>query len=415
MPIDPKLACAAVLLVRSATALAENNPWYIAASQAYAYESNLLRLGTNQATPDGYSRNDDVLSTSLLGGLDQQIGRQHLYGNVAVRQNRYRSNAQFNNTGYTGNLVLDWSTIERISGTLSANANRALQSFNSDGFSAVRLNNQESTEAINGNIAVGLVTQYSLLAGLGRRHVHNSLNDASIRAREYYQDNADLSLRWVPNAIYAFGLGATVTKGRYPKFTIGGNGDYVADRFTRNDIVLTASAKPTGASSIDARIADGRTRYAINNQRDFSGVTGSIAWAWQASGKLRLNTQYSRDTGQESYPQFVFSIPTTADFSRVVEQLRVQAAYDVSAKVALNVSASYIHRDLVRTFRLNTNLLDGAGSDRTTMLSVGSRWSPRRFALLGCDVSMERRKASGGLTVDMQAKSLSCYGQLSIQ
>lgn len=412
--------CAAALFwLPAGVAVAETSPWYIAASQSYAYESNLLRLATGQEAPPGYSRNDDITSTSLLAGLDQPIGRQRLFGNVTVRQNRYSGNPQFNNTSYNGSVGLDWSTIERISGSVSASATRALQSFSTDLFTTERLNNLESTETVNGNIAIGLVTEYSLMLSGGHRRVHNSLDDPGIRSREYYQDNAELLLRWAPSSIGTFGIGVAATRGRYPKFGIAANGDYSADRFKRHDAVLTATLKPTGASTFDVRVANGTTRYDLNQQRNFSGVTGSLVWGWQITGKLRLATQINRDTGQDSYAtrKLLTGEPTTGDYSRVTDQLRVQLYYDLSAKVALNAGASYAHRDLVTTFNDPARPPELTGSDRTVLMSVGGRWAPRRYALLGCDVSSEKRKASGSpfLSADMSAKSLSCFGQLTLQ
>lgn len=412
-------SCAAILSLQAGVALAETSPWYIAASQSYTYESNLLRLATGQDAPFGYSRNDDVTSTALLAGLDQPIGRQRLFGNLTVRQNRYSGNPQFNNTSYSATAGVDWSTIERVSGSLSANANRALQSFSTDIFSTERLNNLESTETINGNIAVGLVTEYSLVASGGHRRVHNSLDDPGIRSREFYQDNAELALRWAPSGLATFGLGVGVTRGRYPKFGIQANGDYQADRFKRNDVILTATLRPTGASTVDIRLANGETRYDLNQQRNFSGVTGSVAWGWQVTGKFRVSSAINRDTGQDSYATrtFITNQPTTADYSRIVDQVRVQAYYDFSAKVGFNAGASYAHRDLVRTINDPLVPTDATGADRTVTMSLGGRWSPRRYATLGCDVSSEKRSATGSnlLSADMTAKSLTCFGQLTLQ
>jgi hypothetical protein len=418
MRIDPKLACVALLL-QGGVALAESSPWYVAASQSYSYESNLLRLATGQETPLGYSRNDDVWSTALLAGLDQPIGRQRIFGNLTLRKNRYSGNPQLNNTSYNASAGIDWSTIERISGSLSASANRALQTFSPDLFTSDRLNNLESTETLNGSIAVGLVTQYSVVLNAGHRQVRNSLSDPGIRSREYYQDNAELSLRWAPSSNALFGIGVGVTRGSNPKFAIRADGEYQADRFKRNDLVLTAALRPSGASTVDIRLANGETRYDLNRQRDFSGVTGSLGWNWQATGKLRLNTQLSRETGQDSYATrtLLTNQPTSADFSRVNDQLRVQAYYDLSAKIGVNAGASYGHRDVVRT--INDPLIppNASGEDRTRTLAVGARWSPRRYSMLGCDVSMEKRKGSGDaqLASDMQAKALSCFGQLTLQ
>jgi len=393
----------------------ETSPWYVAASQSYSYESNLLRLGDGQPLPTGYSRNDEILSTALLAGLDQPIGRQRLSGNLAVRQNRYGSNTRFDNTSYNGALSLDWSTIERVSGSLSASANQALQSFANDLFSPELANNLESSEALNGSVAVGLVTQYSLVASGGHRRVRNSLVD--LRSREFYQDNAEVGMRWAPSSTATFGVSLGSTRGRYPKFGIQANGDYQADRFKRDDVGLNATLRPSGASTVDFRLANGTTTYDLNQRRNFSGVTGSLAWSWEATGKLRLSLQFSRDTGQDSYATRTANTPTTADYSRLANQARLQLGYELTAKVGITVGANYVGRDLVRT--INDPALAGganaAGTDRTRQVSVGARWSPRRYGTLGCDVTTENRSGQGELTTNMGDKSLTCFGQLTLQ
>jgi hypothetical protein len=249
--------------------------------------------------------------------------------------------------------------------------------------------------------------------------VTNSLSDPGIRSRDFYQDNAEVGLRWAPSSTATFGLALGTTRGRYPKFTTAGTGEYQADRFKRNDVVLTATLKPSGASTVDVRLSNGRTRYDLNQQRDFSGLTGSVVWGWQATGKLRVSTQLSRDTGQDSYLTRTIQTnqPTTADYSRLTNQLRVQVNYDLTAKFGLTGGASYASRDLVRTINDPLIAADATDTDRTQLLSAGVRWAPRRYGTLGCDVTMEKRKASSEpvLTADMSAKSLTCFGQLTLQ
>ena len=94
-------ACAAT------TAQAETSPWYVGGALGLSHETNVYRLPEGIAPQTGTARSDQVTSATLLGGLDQPIGRQRLFGNVTVRQNRYSGNPQFNNTSYNGSLGLD--------------------------------------------------------------------------------------------------------------------------------------------------------------------------------------------------------------------------------------------------------------------------------------------------------------------
>lgn len=412
----PSVALCALLAMAAGTATAETSPYYIGGAQAFSHETNALRLGDSESPPEGYSRSDTISSTSLLAGLNQPFGRQRAYANLALRSTRYSNNSVFDNQGYSANAGLDWSTIERVSGTLKLSANRALASFGITEVGLLSQKNLETTQALDATVSVGLVTQYSFEAALGHRRVRNSLDQSTIQSRNFDQDNASVGVRWRPTGASNFGLSVGGAKGRYPQFRTNATGDgYVEDRFTRRDIELTAGLQPSGLSSLDARLSVGKTSYDLNNQRDFSGVTGSIGWMWQPTGKLRFNSRISRDTGQDSYATTVFSTPGLSDYSQTTSSLRIVTDYELSAKVGLNAALQVVQRKLVRTIDNPFIPLNAEGKDRTTLLSLGARWTPLRNALLGCDLSNENRSASGQLTTPLSNRGVSCFGQLTLQ
>lgn len=409
MAVLVALACACL------DAAAQSSPYSIGASQTFSHESNLLRLSTEQSTPAGYSQGDSVSSTALLAGFDQSFGRQRASANLALRANRYSNNSLFNNTSYSANTGLAWQTIERLSGTLTASANRNLQLLNTQelGFSSRK--NLESVETLNASASLGLVTQYTLDLNGGHRQARNSLQEPNVQAREFKQDNVSLGVRWRPRAATTLGLALGTTQGRYPKFRANANGGFDVDRFKRTDIELSATLAPAGASTVEAHISSGKTRYDLNEQRNFSGITGSLAWAWQPTGKLRLNTSLNRDTGQDSYATAVFNVPATSDYSRITSSLRTTLNYDFSAKVSFVTSLIYYDRALVRTIANPFLPLNAQGKERTTALSLGARWAPLRYAQFGCDVNRENRNGSGELTSNLRANSFSCFGQINLQ
>ncbi len=408
---------ATLLALTSAPSWAENNPYYVSLSQSYTHDTNLLRLADAQDVPEGFSRVDTVSSTALLGGVDQGVGRQRLFGNLALRSNRYGHNTQFNNTSYTAQAGLDWSTVERVSGTIVGNASRSLQPFSADTFNPTRATNLESSRALNASLNVGLVTLYSLEASLGARSVDNSLTNAAVKARDFRSVNADLGLRVRPSAISNFGLAISVAQGRYPKYATDERGLYVQDRFRVTSPVFTMSLVPTGASTIDLRLAHTRTVFDLNQRRDFSGLTGNLAWTWRLSGKTQLTSSYGRDSGQDAYARLTLATnqPTSLDYSRAVTTFRLQAAHDWSAKLALTGGVTRASRDLVRTLNDPLIAFDAVGRDHTTVVSLGVRWAPRRFALAGCDLSRERRSGAGDLTYSYHAGTATCFAQLTLQ
>lgn len=416
----------AFLWLGATTAAAQSSPWYLAASTAFAHESNLLRLADAQAPLAGESRSDTVLSTALVGGLNQGLGRQRVTGSLTLRDNRFDHNAKYDNQSYNGSLGLNWSTVERVSGVLAVSAARSLSTFNADGVGLLAEKNLETTRAVNGSVSVGLVTQYSLELGAGEQRVRNSAADERVLARDYNQDTLSAGLTWRPSGGFSLAAVLRTLHAVYPTFRTSASG-VESDRYKQQQTELVAGWQPTGASRLDARVTFGDTRYRVNEERNFSGVNGSLNWLWQATGKLRLTTRYSRDKGQDTYPTTtagffqgipVGSVPATLNDQRVSSALRLQSDLDLSPKIALVASVQQTRRTIVRnTFvpaGLDTPVVQ-SGRDSTTQWTLGGRWAPLRSALLGCDAASERRRASGALSANLNGASLSCFGQFTLQ
>ena len=431
----PAAAAMAALALPVTAPRAEQNPWYIGVSEMYSHESNLLRLADGQTAEQAQaaqglqgvtlSRGDNLSQTSLLAGLDKPFGRQHAYANVSIRDARYDRNTLYNNVGYTANAGLDWSTAERVAGSLAYSANRSLSSFNSYGVTTQK--NLESSQNIDASVRVGLVTQYRLVFSLDHRQTHNSDPDPTIQSREYNQDAASFGLQWTPRDATTLGLALRETQGRYPKYlqlTDPLNnpipGAYQADRFKQSSLDLTASLVPSGASTLDARLSYSKTHYDLNQQRDFSGLTGTAGWTWQPRDRLKLSARWYRDVGQNSYATTYFNVAGTSDYSQIYNSYRLQADFNATAKLSFTGALQLVDRTLVTTVNnplIPANLLDQSGKDSSTVVSLGLRWTPLRSVTFGCDASTERRTATGsaGLTVPLHDNTLSCFGQFQLQ
>ncbi len=400
----------------STSAIAQSSPYYIGVSQTLSHESNLLRLSTRQVAPAGYSKSDTLSSTALVAGLDQPIGRQRLYGSARLRADRFNNNKIYDNEGYTLSGGLDFSTIERISGSVYASANRGLSRFNTEEIGLLTDKNEESVELVGANLRVGVVTAYTFEVSGSHRRVDNSLDDDRVQARNFRQDSASVGVRWRPSPSFNLGVSLRGSKGTYPQFRRTLDGGYQADRFERQDVELTMGLQPSGNSRLDLSVSDGKTEFDLATQRDFSGLTGSLSWRWQATGKLVVHSRYTRDTGQDSYAGVgVFNLPVTTDYSRTTDILSVGVQWAYSAKVAFDASTSHTDRRLVRTI---DNLLfpsNATGRDKVSALKVGGRWTPVRWAQVGCSVEGQRRNGSGQLGSDLRAETYSCFGQFTLQ
>jgi len=390
------------------------DPYSIAGAQSFGYDNNLLRLGNGSQAPEGYSRADNYSITTLQGGIDQAFGRQRLAVDLSLRNVRYSGNSIFNNQGYTGSIGLDWSTVERLSGRLSANTNRSLSGFNSYEIGLLREKNYEDAQGLNASVNVGLVTQYSLEVTASHREVNNSLQNQSLQARNFKQESGSVGLRWQPRPSSSIGLSLRHTQGKYPKFRQVGN-TFQADRYKQEGVEVSARLQPSGASLFDARVAQSRTRYDLNDSRSFSGITGSAGWAWQPTGKLRLNTRFTRDTGQDSYAVTVFSgVPGSSDSSRLVNSLRLDLSYDLSSKVSFTTAWQAGRNSVVQTIENPLLPVRASGEDRSSVFSVGARWTPTRSVTTGCDAAHEDRKATGDIVISLSSASFSCFAQLQL-
>lgn len=414
-------AWAALATLACGAAVAQSSPYYIGVSQSLGHESNIYRIGDGQdalLAQAGLSKSDTVSSTALIGGVDQTISRQRVYGSFNLRANRYANNKTLDNGSYGLNLAVDWATIGRLSGTLSAAADRGLAQFNN----RTAAGGIETKKNVVGNRRVdltarlGVVTRYTLEGSLGYRQ--RSYSAVEYIGDEFRETSGSLGLRYRPSSALALGAALRVSEATYPKFKRVSAGGYESDRLNRQYLDLTADWRPTGASQLYVRLSPTHASYDRNTGSDFSGFTGSATWGWKPSGRLKVDTRLSRDIGQSSdavnlglFGQGV------VDYSRTTTALSVRAEYELSGKVALTSGITYAHRALTDTTSLaGQNLAARSGSDDTTTLSLGGRWQPTRTVQVGCNVSTEQRSSSNQqLSVSLSGNSFSCYGQLVLQ
>ena len=411
----PCLATFALAAGMPAGAGAETPPWSLGVSQTFTHENNLYRLADGQATPAGATRSDTVSTTALLAALNQPIGRQRLFGSATLRANRYADNGQLDNEGHALEAGLDWSTVERLSGTVKLGASQSLAEFNADNeTSVVTKKNLERTHYADAVVRVGLVTRFTGELGLNHREVDYSA--AEFAAREDRRSAVSAGLRYRPSGATVVGAALRHTRGEYPKFEDLGGGNFAADKFSRNDVDLSLEIEPSGASQVQARLSVGKVAYDRATERDFSGVTGALSWTWTPTGKLRVRTIASRDSGQESTRTGTLLSSGFADNSRITTSLGLSADYEVTAKVRINAGASVARRDLVRTLPPSVLLpATATGDDDTTALRLGARWDPTRNLGFGCQATHERRTVSGTLSAPYSARTLGCYGQVFLR
>ncbi len=391
------IALAASLLGHGAAfGQAAERPWYVGLTQDFTYESNILGTATGEIS-------DTASTTTLRGGLNQPFGRQRFRADATLSHQRFSDLSERNNNGYSLATVLDWATVERLSGHLRLGSQRQQVDFNVGGISPVTVSNLERTDEIELRARLGVVTMIGIEGDIGRRRV--SFSAPEFAAREYEQNRASIGLRYRPSGILNLSTGVSGSDTRYQAPEVG---QTEADRTERRDFFLAANWVPTGASTVDARVSYSRIKYDRAAAADFDGLTGSLTWAWRPSGRLSLTTSLVRETGLESGFQRVGEeITTTAsDFSQVTNRLGVSATYGLTGKIDLTANVSYARRNLVDGFSA------ASGRDNTTLASLAARWNATRTLSVGCQASRESRSASGTGSTDYDNDRFGCFGSV---
>jgi hypothetical protein len=408
----PSLSCTSALLLSLAAlstllpagAHAQSSPYYIGLLQTVSSESNVVRLRDGQVPPDGISKTDLIYSTAVVGGINQTIGRQRLFGNASLRDTRFDKNKQYSSQGYAVNLGLDWSTVERVSGSLSLVANRTPRSAIRDRNENIIVErNVERLEGFDASVRVGLVTRLSAEASYNQRKLRYSA--ASSAFREYEQREGSLGLSVRPGAATTFGLGVAQRRTEYPSllaFLIDPR-----DQRTRDSAYFSVRWAPTGISTVDARIDRGKVKHDPLPARDFSATTGTLGWTWRPGGRFSLQTRYTRDTGQDTEA-------LTSAFSRTTDRYRLSATYDLSAKIRFEAGATTYRRLQEGNGLLVTGI---SGRDRGELFNLGVRWAPTRWLSLGCTYNTDKRRANSNPVLDdrYSANTFGCNAQAVLQ
>lgn len=400
------LACIAFAAACTA-AQAQTGPYYIGGQIGYTHQSNVLGLADNeQLNPaQGYeSKSDNITSLALVGGLDQRVGRQRVFGDLTVSKNKYSKNDKLDNTSYALRAGTDWETVGNLSGNVTLRTNRDLFTYSTID-RPTGVSNLVTSRQADFLARLGGVTILTFEAGAGYRSVDYS--DPSFDNRDNRQTYWMGGARYRPTPGTSLGMSYRDTNGRYPRFRT--NAD---DEFDRKDLDFNAAVELSGLTSVSARLS--RTKIDYDFQDDFSGWTGQLRGNWTPTGKLRLNADIARDRGQDLRygPDFDIGF-SQAETSRLVNTWRVGADYQLTAKVAMNANLSYTRQPFTVVDLLTGNTTDD--NIGTRRFGVGASWAPTRASSVSCSLSRLRRSSDTLSRLNQSSNSFGCYAQLTLQ
>ncbi len=406
--------CAMLAALASGGARAdEPSPWYIGVSQGFTHDSNVYRIAN--ATSDNYS------TTSLLGGLDQPIGRQRLRATAQVGYNRYQDQRTLDNTSYGVSAGWDWATVEKLTGSINASANQRLAQFNGNqGFlpgtsPTTTERNILKTEQLSADVRWGGDGLISVFGNYGHSRVRYSALQSL--TSESTTDSGSVGLNYRLGASTTVGAAVRLTRSDYPYGippavpipipTPINPADYRSDTSDGKNLDLLADWRYSAQTGVNARLSWTRVTYA-NSNRDFSGLTGSIAATYAPTAKLTFNGSLDRNAGtnssSSSYLNFVNGQQTSYVFENTqsTDTLSLGVAYAATAKITANANVLY----------RRSNFADSSVSDQFRSASLGATYAIARSWQLACSLAHESRAATGN---SYDANVASCSAQFTLR
>jgi hypothetical protein len=395
----PSSALIALATFAALPASAQTGPYSLGASQRFSHYSNLF-----QSTAGPVADTQSV--TSLTVGLDQPFGRQRLTGSLSASLNRYQDNSQLNNESYALRAGWDWSTVNNISLSLRADASQSLGDFSPAGLPSITTRNLVTTQGFGATARQGVVTRLTTEASYSHRRTRNS--NTLFGSRDLNVDEGSLGVRYRLGGSTNVGAALRLTRGEYPSYTTFG-GQTLAETYRNRNLDFSGDWQPSGASRLSGRVSLGQNTFGTDTVRDFSGITYNLGWAWQPSGRLSFNTSVTRESGDEATTLPVSNSNQVGNaVNRVRNGLSLSGSYALSAKIALNASASTSSGTVV------TPATGASGRERSQRVALGVVWDPTRTIRTGCDLSRETRDASNLVTA-YDADVFGCFAQLTLR
>lgn len=392
---------ALTLALLAGFAQAEGNPYYLGGSLGVTSDSNVKRA------KEGSESSDTITSAGLRAGVDQPLGRGRFLADLSANQNRYSKTSDYDHTNYSLQGQLDWESLERLSGTIAANAG---QSLYRDTLNADASRNLLRTAGFSAQARLGVVTMWTFEGGLAANR--KRFSSASYRYANLDQQSFNGGLRFAPSPMLSTSLMLRRTDARYPDYSATR-----ADDLTRNDLELGMTLRASAASTFDAHLSRTRENHSVITARDYNYWTGSLGWNWKASGKTSLGLTFSRDSVVGAYGDLGLPVADTTD-ARIRNVYSLRGQWEATSKIRLNTTVAYARRTLDNALTSTLTGVSQSSTDTTTTANLGLTYQAMRNLEFSCGFNWEHRTVSNELstlTYPYSDTSINCSTQIFLR
>lgn len=407
--VRPLLAALAATAGCSAWA-DEPSPYYIGVTQSVVHDSNVYR------TPDG--RGDTYGATGLVGGFDQSIGRQRVFGDLNLRNNTYAREKTLDNVSYGVTAGWDWATIEKLSGGVLLNVRQGLATYDNNSSAQPTLaRNILKTEQFAARVRWGGTGVLNLNSAYSYSHVDYSETPAS----ESAQHTGSIGASYRIGPTLRLGTALRLSRNVQPKALQSAPGVFEENKVNGRYLDLTADWLPSVQTGLNARLSWTRQTNSGVSDRDFSGLTGGLNASYAPTAKLAFSASLSRDTGANS-SFFNLTNPTTgqstasvAENDHTYDSLALGATYAATAKIGVNAGVGYRHGRIKDQVLIGNLVSTDERNDNTSSASIGASYAIARNWSLGCNFEHLKRDVSGFIPYAYDANVFSCTAQFVLR
>jgi exopolysaccharide biosynthesis operon protein EpsL len=374
---------AIALFAAGAIEAADGDSLRMNVSSGISYDSNLFRLpdSVSPSTVVGRGRRSDVITTTGVGAaFDHTYSRQQVTAEARARHNDYSEFDFLDNQSYDGSALLRWQIGADWSGDLEYSRAKALTGF---GDLRLPVKNMQTTARGNALARYRLGAPLALRAQVTGVGVDNS--SAALTTNDRRERTYETGIDFLPGTGNTLGAFVRRTDGDVVNRIVTPTGD--SDTFKEDTAGSNFFWRIAGHSTLYGYVGYTQRRYANLTQRDFSGVSGLLNYAWRPGGKTTLNVTARRQV--EGYED----VSTTY---ALANSIAAEANWAATAKIAVAARAEYRQRE----FLGDTGTLPGvqqAREDRTRSAGVGVIYRPLRNVELAVGVARESRTSNRAL------------------
>ena len=394
------------------------SPYYLGANQSFTHDSNVYRV------PFGPS--DNYSSTSLLAGFDQPFSRQRLFGTATVSLNRYQEQTALNNTSYGLLTGIDWATIWKLSGNVTATLNQSLAAPAATVAAPSETRNVLKRKGLSGLARWGGESVLSAEGRLG--YSTQDYSGAQYNAANTKNEYGSLGVFYHPGPRLQLGVAARLDRTRAPFAFQLADGTFQGNETRGRNLDFLADYNNGNSLTASGRLSYTRQTNTSVDTADFSGLTGSLNLGYRATGKIAFNLAASRDAGfnatRSAYtlvmvaptPVTTGPVSTTAalyENNQVTNAVSAGVTYAATSKIGLTAGARYSRARIITSpggvtsgSPASSNVTDTSrGANLVVNYAFSRAWT---FA---CSLARERREVAGAFSYGYTDDVAACSAQ----